>query len=180
MNNANATHTANNGANNMANNAANALQQLRDIHLPVSEGWWPPAPGWWLLAAAGLLCLVLAARGWQRWQRRNRRWQAVQRELAALRAQTQLRNSPAWFSQLNALLKRAARDIYPLQPVAALSGDDWVAFLHHSSDNAVEADLVTTMVNACWQPHSSCDPQQALAFAGRWLQDHKKQLRGAP
>jgi len=178
MNTPNATHTANNGA----NNAANALQQLRDIHLPVSAGWWPPAPGWWLLAAAGLLCLVLAVRGWQRWQQRNRRWQTVQRELAALRAQskTQLQNTPAWFSQLNALLKRAARDIYPLQSIAALSGNDWVAFLQHSSDNAVEADLVTTMVNACWQPHNSCDPQHALAFAGRWLQDHKKQLRGAP
>jgi len=178
MNNAIATHTANNGADNMANNAANALQQLRDIHLPVSEGWWPPALGWWLLTAAGLLCLVLAVRGWQCWQRRNRRWQAVQRELAALRAQT--KNSAAWFSRLNALLKRVARDIYPLQPIAALSGDDWVAFLQHSSDSAVEADLVITMVNACWQPHSSCDPQHALAFAGRWLQDHKKQLRGAP
>lgn len=174
MNTPNATHTANNGA----NNAANALQQLRDIHLPVSEGWWPPAPGWWLLAAAGLLCLVLAVRGWQRWQQRNRRWQTVQRELEALRAQP--KNSAAWFSQLNALLKRVARDIYPLQSIAALSGDDWVAFLQHSSDNAVEADLVTTIVNACWQLHSSCDPQHALTFAGRWLQDHKKQLRGAP
>ncbi|MEH6355085.1 MAG: DUF4381 domain-containing protein [Marinobacter sp.] len=166
-----------------ANNAANALQQLRDIHLPAGAGWWPPAPGWWWLAAAGLLCLVLAVRGWQRWQRRNRRWQAVQRELAALRtqSQTQLQKSPAWFSQLNALLKRAARDSYPLQSVAALSGDDWVAFLQHSSgDNAAEADLVTTMVSACWQPHSNCKPQQALDFAGRWLQDHKKQLRGAP
>jgi uncharacterized membrane-anchored protein YhcB (DUF1043 family) len=161
---------------------ADALQQLRDIHLPVSAGWWPPAPGWWLLAAAGLLCLVLTVRGWQRWQQRNRRWQTVQRELEALRAQlqTQSQNSPAWFSQLNALLKRVARDIYPLQPIAALSGDDWVAFLRHSSDNAVAADLVTTMVNACWQPHSSCDPQHALAFAERWLQDREKQLRGAP
>jgi hypothetical protein len=132
---------------------------------------------------------VLAVRGWQRWQQRNRRWQTVQWELTALRAQTQtqtqtqtqLQNSPIWFSRLNALLKRVARDIYPLQPIVALSGDDWVAFLQHSSANAVEAeDLVATMVNACWQPHSSCDPQHALAFAGRWLQDHKKQLRGAP
>jgi uncharacterized membrane-anchored protein YhcB (DUF1043 family) len=171
-----------NSANTATNNAANALQQLRDIHLPESSGWWPPAPGWWLLAAVGVLCLVLAARWWQRRQLRNRRWQTVQRELTALRAQsqTQLQNSPAWFSRLNALLKRAARDSYPKQAVAALSGSDWAAFLRQSSNNAVEAELVNTLVSACWQPHSSCDPQQALAFAERWLQSHKKQLRGAP
>ena len=167
-------------------NAADALQQLRDIHLPESSGWWPPAPGWWLLAAVGLIFLVLAVRGWQGWQRRNRRWHFVQRELTALRAQlqtqsqTQSQISPAWFSQLNALLKRAARDSYPQQPVVALSGNDWVAFLQQNSDNADEAELVNTLVNACWQPHSRCDPQQALAFAGRWLQSHKKHLRGAP
>ena len=162
----------------IGNNAASALQQLRDIHLPASQGWWPPALGWWLLAAAGLICLALAARAWQGWQRRNQRWQIVQQELAALRTRPQ--NSAAWFTQLNALLKRAARDSYPQQPIAALSGNDWVAFLQHSSDNPVDAERVNTLVNACWQPHSSCDPQQALAFAGRWLQDHKKQLRGAP
>jgi len=29
---------------------------LHDIHLPAPIGWWPPAPGWWILA--GLLLLI--------------------------------------------------------------------------------------------------------------------------
>ena len=36
-----------------------ALEQLRDIHLPQAVHWWPPAPGWWIVAA-----LILALTIW--------------------------------------------------------------------------------------------------------------------
>lgn len=36
---------------------------LRDIHLPADVSWWPPAPGWWILAAA-----LLAWAGWILWR----------------------------------------------------------------------------------------------------------------
>lgn len=36
-----------------------ALEQLRDIHLPQAMHWWPPAPGWWIVAI-----LVLALTIW--------------------------------------------------------------------------------------------------------------------
>ena len=38
------------------------LDQLRDIHLPQAITWWPPAPGWWLLALVLVLCTVFTAR----------------------------------------------------------------------------------------------------------------------
>ena len=166
-------------------NATDALQNLRDIHLPQSGGWWPPAPGWWVLFALLLLCLAGAGLWWRRRQRHNRRWLAAQRELTLLRAQPQA--TAAWFSQLNALLKRAARDCYPQQPIAALSGRDWAAFLSQSMDG--HDDLasarpdeyqVVAMVNDCWRPISQSEPQQALDIAERWLKTHKKQLRRTP
>lgn len=30
---------------------ADLLEQLRDIGMPEMVSWWPPAPGWWLVAA---------------------------------------------------------------------------------------------------------------------------------
>jgi hypothetical protein len=44
---------------------------LRDIHLPAAISWWPPAPGWWLLAIA-LTLGPLSVGLWWRWRQRTR------------------------------------------------------------------------------------------------------------
>jgi len=61
----------------------NPLEQMRDIQLPAPVGWWPPAPGWWLLTV-----LVLALVAWglaravriasERRQRQRYRGEALQ------------------------------------------------------------------------------------------------------
>ncbi len=40
-------------------NPADSLP-LRDIHLPESVSWWPPAIGWWLVLVSMILLFVLA------------------------------------------------------------------------------------------------------------------------
>ena len=49
--------------------APDPLSALRDIHLPEAVAFWPPAPGWWVVAGALLLALCL---GWAWWRRRRR------------------------------------------------------------------------------------------------------------
>ena len=64
----------------------NALP-LRDLHLPDAIGWWPPAPGWWVviaLLAAGLG--YLAWRAFLRWQFNGPRRYAL-RQLARYEAE---------------------------------------------------------------------------------------------
>lgn len=55
--------------------AEDPLSQLADIHLPADVSFWPPAPGWWVLAALLMcgLCLLglVQFRRWQQRQRRN-------------------------------------------------------------------------------------------------------------
>ncbi len=47
------------------------LEQLRDIHLPEAVHWWPPAPGWWLVAALLLALTIWLSRSLQARYRRQ-------------------------------------------------------------------------------------------------------------
>ena len=58
-----------------------ATLQLRDIHLPGDAPFWPPAPGWWLLA---LLIVALIVWGVVRAMRHYRIRRHRARVMAAL------------------------------------------------------------------------------------------------
>jgi len=47
------------------------LEQLRDIHLPEAVHWWPPAPGWWIVAALLLALTIWLSRYLQARYRRQ-------------------------------------------------------------------------------------------------------------
>ena len=57
---------------------------LRDIHLPGAIGWWPPAPGWWLLAALVFAGLALYGVHYYRGRHKRTALRAVTRVHAAL------------------------------------------------------------------------------------------------
>jgi hypothetical protein len=102
-----------------------ALQDLHDIHLPAPVSWWPPAPGWWLLAAL-LALIVIGLLVWRQLRRRNNWRRYALGELATLRQHS----SPASaVRELSVLLRRVAISRFPREEVAALSGDAWLGFL---------------------------------------------------
>lgn len=99
------------------------LAALRPLHPPAAIDWWPPAPGWWALAAVLLVLLGLA---WWRYRR-----QALRR--AALTELRRLERSGlddrGLSAGVNLLLRRVALARYPREQVAALSGEAWLRFL---------------------------------------------------
>lgn len=103
---------------------------LRDLHLPDPVGWWPLAPGWWLLIAlllAGVAYGLLAA--W-RAHRRNAPRRLALAELARLQATWQAdRDAVALGTRLSPLLRRAMLAYSPRAEVAGLTGPAWLEWL---------------------------------------------------
>ena len=90
------------------------LSQLAPLREPPAVGWWPMAPGWWLLITlivVALTALVL----WLRQRHRQRRYRQL-----ALAALSELKAQQATSDAINRLLKAAALRAYPQDRVAAL------------------------------------------------------------
>lgn len=94
---------------------------LRDVHVPAAPSLWPPAPGWWLVAAVVLACIAIV---WLlRWRHarkvtaRQRLFDDACRDLPA----------SAQVAAMSELLRRAARRID--KHADKLQGDAWLRFL---------------------------------------------------
>ncbi|NBC12811.1 MAG: DUF4381 family protein [Gammaproteobacteria bacterium] len=110
---------------------------LRDIHVQMGHLWWPPAPGWWLLAGALVLLGLLLWRYDPRWRLYvplpvislgTWRWEAAQ-GLRALRRRLAQEPVKPVAAELSELLRRIAMARHGRAACAGLHGPDWLAWL---------------------------------------------------
>lgn len=154
------------------NNLGQGLE-LRDIHLPPEPGFWPPAPGWWLLFGLLLaLAFWLGRLGWSQY-RRFRRRQRILLELDQLERAGL--SGPALIAAVSALLKRVALSRYPRTEVAALTGEAWLAFLDRTGgDGRFSGGAGRALAHGAYAPEARArgqqDNEQALLSVARdWL-----------
>lgn len=143
---------------------------LRDIHLPDSVSWWPPAPGWWVLLAL-LICACLIMRYWRRNRgRRNLRQLALQ-ELDRIENRFgQQDNERQALENLSVLLRRIAVSRYPREQVASLTGDRWLQFL----DSVTGTDEFSrgpgrALADAPYNPALHADIPDLIDLSRRWI-----------
>ena len=134
---------------------------LRDIHLPAEPAFWPPAPGWWLLAA---LIVVLAAFGIHRLRRhlrRRRRHAQVMHEFDAIVGQWRSdRDDTRLAAELSRFLRRLGRAVDPAS--VAWDGTRWIDFLDRHGDGfRADAD---SLLDAPYRARAAID---ADALVGR-------------
>ncbi|SHM87449.1 protein of unknown function [Pseudomonas asturiensis] len=162
----------------------NPLDQLHPLIAPEAVGFWPPAPGWWLLL------LVIPVLVWGAWRLRTllpvkasktRSEQpldpvriAALAELASLPKPYDGAPAGAWLQQINGLLKRLCRNHYPHSQSHTLNGRKWLAFL----DNRCPAAGLTRwmiLVEGAYKPECKLDDKAISGLTqavDTWIRKH--------
>ncbi|WP_122448932.1 DUF4381 domain-containing protein [Pseudomonas viridiflava] len=162
----------------------NPLDQLQPLIAPDAVGFWPLAPGWWVLL------LLIPAAGWGLWLLRRllpvkagkvRSEQpldpvrvAALAELASLPKPYDGAPAGAWLQQINGLLKRLCRNHYPHSQSHTLNGRKWLAFL----DNRCPAAGLTRwmiLVEGAYKPECKLDDKAITGLTqavDTWIRKH--------
>jgi len=113
-----------------------AALPLRDIRLPDPVGWWPPAPGWWLLAAVLAALFVWLAVRVRHAHRQGRARRHALKQLKKLEAKYDRDgNAVALARGLSVLVRRTMLAYAPRADVAGLAGDAWLDWLDEGLAN---------------------------------------------
>jgi len=108
---------------------------LRGLHLPEPVGWWPLAPGWWLLIAALVVASALLIRAWLKRRARSAARRRALRQLEESRSAYAYHGNPVTLgAEVSELLRRTMLAYAPRAEVAGLTGDAWLAWLDRDLD----------------------------------------------
>lgn len=149
------------------------LEQLRDIHGAPAPSWWPPAYGWWILAAV-LLALaawaaVRAARAVSARRRRQARLAVVERFLGAV---DPVAEPERFVAGLNRMLKATAMRRFAAGECAALAGPAWCAFLEAHAPQGASTAALDAFATGPYRPLDGVDADALADFTRRWVAQH--------
>jgi hypothetical protein len=153
---------------------ADPLGQLKDIHLPDPVSWWPPAPGWWLLAIISIAAVWAISHFIISYINRNLYRKEARQELKRLKDIRLGQSSRDIVEQLARLLRRVAIQTCGREAVAPLVGEAWLHFL----DSKGETDQFTdgpgkVLGEGHYQPTVEVDLDQLFPLVEKWIRRSK-------
>ena len=164
------------------NTLQDPLAQLRDIHVPLSPEWWPPAPGWWLLALVGLgLASLVVSHAWRRYRAGAPIRQAerdLERHFSHFDEKHNAKRELA--NGVNAVLKRVALVRYPRSEVAELSGSSWTEFLDESAGtDQFSSGMGRVLGDERFAPAFNFDAAALRLAAQYWVEKQRGPIPGS-
>lgn len=149
------------------------LSQLRDIHTAPAVPWWPPAPGWWVLALLLLLVLAWLARRLIARYRVHQRRKQMLGWVDHLNASIDPTRDPhAYLSTLNRIFKLVALRAFPGQHCAVMAGQSWADFLIDKMNGSNSAGSLNVLASGPYDPAPQFDPEVMNELARLWIRRH--------
>ena len=160
--------------------SADPLSQLADIHLPEPIGFWPPAPGWWvlliLLLIVAFVCYSRYLTTWKQKRICNFALRELDKCVAEFRRASVVLNDDKdsaklnFVNEVNAVLRRVALKHFPQDLPASLGGDHWITFLRHHGDASLLDDaLAHTLSQGRFARHWDVDDDALYRMAHKWI-----------
>lgn len=153
---------------------------LRDIHLPDPISWWPPAPGWWLLALLSIALVALVVFFIRR--RRLYRISAIylaKQELDRIKRDFKTRQDKSVLvKELSELIRRLSISRFKREETAALTGQAWLEFLDQKSNNKLFSNGVgRVLIEAPYQAKPDYDSAELILLVSSWIESHSSRKR---
>lgn len=157
------------------------LSQLKDVHTQPSS-WWPPAPGWWIVAFVLLGALSFLA---MRFYRGNRqfRWIAVAEAELAILASTFERDeidAQTTVKRLSVLMRRSAIAALGRERVARATDEQWIEVISEVGNGRFSRSAAELLQSAPYNAQSlSAEQVHVLLNSCRgWLAGARVRKQG--
>lgn len=146
------------------------LSQLRDIHAAPAAYWWPPAPGWWVLAFVLMVLFIWVGRKLLvHFRIRSRRKQMLA-WVDHLNATIDPGREPqAYLSTINRIFKLVALRAFPEQQCAVMAGSEWSAFLMDKMQKAPSVESLNALASGPYDPAPKFDAEKISELSRAWI-----------
>lgn len=143
---------------------------LRGLHMPSEPGFWPLAPGWWVLMVLVILVLLVMVFLWYRKRQKTRQWLAIKKEIDALAERHQKEpNATALLTEASVLLRRYEKYHHQQNHAASLSGQAWIDHLNASHADQPFEPWAELLTQGIYQPNVEFDAGALLDLVSRHI-----------
>ena len=134
---------------------------LRDIHLPDSLVWWPPAIGWWLSALLLIIIVVAVTLMIRRIRMPSLSKSAKAMIEQVLSEYKSHRDQTILIQQLSIALRRIGISYLPRNEMAGLSGKEWYQQLNQlGQSESLSEDVIDILTHQPYQKNQQLDEDQ--------------------
>lgn len=156
--------------------AETQILPLRDIKLPAEPGFWPLAPGWWILLVVVLLIGIFLLIKWYRHQQRKKRWMAINDQLSTLEFEFRKnQDAQQLLSGISLFLRRFVKFQLKQPDATSLNGADWVEHLNQLDSQQTFSPFQTALTQGAFQAHCEYDTDGLLNTTRAFIKRHVMQ-----